>query len=88
MTVAVKRTKKRTTDPAADAMRAADAAVAGLKEALDRVGIKLPSLWAGQPVNGKAFVELGGCGAGVATKLAEVVNAAADALPELRTSTR
>lgn len=71
-----------------DAMRAGDAAAAGLKEALARVGIVIPSLKAGFPVNGNGRVELGGCHAGTATKLAEVLNAAADALPELRATAR
>ncbi|MFI8365282.1 hypothetical protein ACIGD1_34660 [Streptomyces sp. NPDC085612] len=67
-----------------DALRAGDVAAAGLKEALARVGIVFPSLQAGFPVNGNGRVELGGCNAGTATALAEVLNAAADALPELR----
>lgn len=83
-----KRPAKKRTAPAPDATRAGQAATAGLKEALARVGIVFPSLWAGEPVNGQAFVELGGVGAGTATKLAEVLNAAADALPELRATVR
>lgn len=73
----------------ADAVRAATAAAAGLKEALARVGIVIPSLRAGEPVvDGSAFVDLGGCNAGTAVKLAEIVNAAADALPGLRIAAR
>ena len=69
----------------ADAVRAATTATAGLKEALTRVGIVIPSLRAGEPVvDGNAYVELGGCNAGTAVKLAEILNAAADALPDLR----
>ncbi|MFF4426805.1 hypothetical protein ACFY04_39720 [Streptomyces sp. NPDC001549] len=68
----------------ADAMRAGEAAAAGLKEALARVGIIVPSPGAGYPVNGTGRGELGGCNAGLATRLAEVLNTAADALPELR----
>ncbi|WP_432040998.1 hypothetical protein [Streptomyces chartreusis] len=71
-----------------DARRAGEVAAAGLKEALSRVGIVFPSLWAGEPVNGNGSVELGGCNAGTATKLAEVINAAADVLPELRATVR
>ncbi|MFI9214262.1 hypothetical protein ACIGW7_39800 [Streptomyces sp. NPDC053253] len=71
-----------------DAMRAGDAAAKGLKEALARVGIVIPSLAGGFPVNGSGRVELGGCNAGTATRLAEVLNAAADALPELRATTQ
>lgn len=67
-----------------DAARAGLAAVAGLKEALARVGVVFPSLRASEPVAGSAHVELGGCSAGTATKLAEIINAAADAVPELR----
>ncbi|MFJ8957356.1 hypothetical protein ACIRO1_45425 [Streptomyces sp. NPDC102381] len=67
-------------------LRAGDVAAAGLREALTRVGIVLPSLLGGFPVQGNGRVELGGCNAGVATTLAEVLNAAADALPELRVS--
>ncbi|WSR73684.1 hypothetical protein OG452_34995 (plasmid) [Streptomyces sp. NBC_01197] len=69
------------------ALRAGDVAVAGLKEALARVGIVIPSLQAGFPVNGSGRVELGGCNAGTATRLAEVINAAADSVPELRVTT-
>ena len=69
-----------------DALRAGDAAAAGLREALARVGVVIPSLAGGFPVQGTGRVELGGCNAGVATKLAEVLNAAADALPELRST--
>jgi hypothetical protein len=43
-----------------DAMRAGDAAAAGL-EVLARVGIALPSLKGGYPVQGTGRVELGGC---------------------------
>ncbi|MGD6757265.1 hypothetical protein [Streptomyces sp. BH105] len=67
-------------------LRAGEAAAAGLREALARVGVVLPSLLGGFPVQGNGRVELGGCNAGVATTLAEVLNAAADALPELRAS--
>ncbi|HWM36297.1 MAG TPA: hypothetical protein VNS49_04135 [Streptomyces sp.] len=67
-----------------DALLAGATAAAGLKEALARVGVVVPSLRAGDPVAGSAFVELGGCNAGAVTKLAEVINAAADANPELR----
>ncbi|MFJ8017378.1 hypothetical protein [Streptomyces sp. NPDC096339] len=59
--------------------------MAGLREALARVGIVIPSLGGGMPVAGHGRVELGGCNAGTATRLAEVVNAAADAVPALRT---
>lgn len=85
MTMTVKERAERNARDA-DALRAADVAAAGLKEALARVGIVIPSLQAGFPVNGNGYVELGGCNAGTATKLAEVLNAAADALPELRTT--
>ncbi|MEU8623158.1 hypothetical protein [Streptomyces sp. NPDC048623] len=67
-----------------DALRAGDVAAAGLREALARVGIVIPSLAADLPVNGNGFVRLGGCNAGTAVRLAEVLTAAADALPELR----
>ncbi|MEV6332235.1 hypothetical protein [Streptomyces sp. NPDC051909] len=65
-------------------LRAGEAAAAALQEALARVGIVVPSLRPSLPVNGTAFVELGGCSAGTAVRLAEVLTAAADALPELR----
>ncbi|MFF2572668.1 hypothetical protein [Streptomyces sp. NPDC058084] len=71
-----------------NALRAGDVAAAGLKEALARVGIVIPSLHGGFPVNGSGRVELGGCNAGTATRLAEVLNAAADGLPELRATTK
>jgi hypothetical protein len=67
-----------------DALRAGDVAVAGLREALARVGVTLPSARTAMPVAGQGHVELGGCSAGTATRLAEILNAAADALPELR----
>ncbi|MEU2184578.1 hypothetical protein [Streptomyces thermolilacinus] len=69
------------------AQRAGEAAAGGLKEALARVGVKLPSLAPGLPVGHGGRVELGGCNAGTATRLAEILNAAADALPELRAGT-
>ncbi|WP_274919434.1 hypothetical protein [Streptomyces sp. WZ-12] len=68
----------------ADALRAGKTAATSLQEALARVGIVIPSLRAGYPVNGNAHVELGGCNADTATKLAKIINGAADALPELR----
>jgi hypothetical protein len=71
-----------------DALRAGEVAAAGLKEALARVGVVFPSLWAGEPVNGNGSVELGNCNAGTATKLAEILNTAADELPELRATVR
>lgn len=71
-----------------DALRAGEAAAAALREALDRVGVTFPSLHPGHPVGENAFVELGGCNAGTATRLAEILNTAADALPELRTARR
>ncbi|MEC4020838.1 hypothetical protein [Streptomyces sp. H27-D2] len=82
----MRKTKERAErdEQESDALRAADAAVAELKEALARVGMSLPSLRAGMPVNGSGFVELGGCNAGAASRLAKIFNAAADALPELR----
>lgn len=63
-----------------DAQQAGDAAADALKAALARVGLALPSLRGSQPVNHHGFVELGGCGAELANRNAEVVNAAADAL--------
>lgn len=71
-----------------DAMRAGEAAAKGLKEALARVGIVIPSLGEGLPVNGNGRVELGGCNAGLATRLAEILNTAADELPQLRATTQ
>lgn len=56
---------------------AGDAAVQSPREALDRVGLTLPSLRAGMPVNGRGFVELGGSSAQEAQWLAQVLNAAA-----------
>ncbi|WP_344287980.1 hypothetical protein [Streptomyces synnematoformans] len=70
-----------------DGLRAGEAAAGGLREALARVGVTVPSLAGGFPVQGNGRVHLGICNAGVATKLAEVLNAAADALPELRART-
>lgn len=67
-----------------DALRAGDVATAALKEALARVGMTLPSLTSGYPVGGRAFVELGGCSAGTAVQLAEIITAAADSVPQLR----
>ncbi|MEV6549949.1 hypothetical protein AB0M57_14765 [Streptomyces sp. NPDC051597] len=63
------------------------AAAAALREALARVGITLPSVRGSTPLAGTAFVELGGTAAGTATRLAEIVHAAADARPDLRTPT-
>ncbi|MFE7656328.1 hypothetical protein ACFU6M_26130 [Streptomyces bottropensis] len=87
MTLTAKERAERTARET-DAMRAGEAAAKGLKEALARVGIVIPSLNGGFPVNGNGRVELGGCNAGVATRLAEVLNTAADALPELRATTQ
>ncbi|MFF9070550.1 hypothetical protein ACF09E_34910 [Streptomyces sp. NPDC014891] len=87
MTMTAKERAERTARETG-ALRAGEAAAAGLKEALARVGIVIPSLNGGFPVNGTGRVELGGCNAGVATRLAEVLNAAADALPELRATSR
>jgi hypothetical protein len=70
------------------AWRAAGAAALGLKEALARVGVLFPSLGPGTPVNFQGHVQLGGCNAGTATRLAELINQAADALPELRAPVR
>ncbi|WP_406425467.1 hypothetical protein [Streptomyces sp. NBC_01589] len=41
------------------------------------MGLTLPSLRAGMPVNGRGFVELGGSSAQEAQWLAQVLNAAA-----------
>ncbi|WP_244967411.1 hypothetical protein [Streptomyces cacaoi] len=68
------------------AHRAGEVAAAGLRDALARVGITLPSLGADLPVCGSGRVNLGGCTAGTATALAEIVTAAADARPDLRAS--
>ncbi|MEU6946575.1 hypothetical protein ABZ957_15305 [Streptomyces sp. NPDC046316] len=86
MTMTAKERAERTARET-DALRAGEVAAAGLKEALARVGVVIPSLQAGFPVNGNGRVELGGCNAGLATRLAEVLNAAADGLPELRATT-
>ncbi|MFL4496520.1 hypothetical protein ACJ6WD_35560 [Streptomyces sp. VTCC 41912] len=56
-------------------------AAAALAAALARLGIVLPSLRdSAVPVNGRPFVELGGCGAPLASQLAQRINEAVDAL--------
>ncbi|WP_374987161.1 hypothetical protein [Streptomyces fradiae] len=87
MTMTAKERAQRTARDG-DALRAGEAAAKGLREALARVGVIIPSLTGGFPVNGSGRVELGGCNAGTATRLAEVLNAAADALPQLRATTK
>ncbi len=67
-----------------DVRRAGEAATRGLRDALARVGICLPSLRGGVGRAGQGEVELGACPAGLATRLAEVLDIAADAVPELR----
>ncbi|MCZ4101089.1 hypothetical protein [Streptomyces sp. H39-C1] len=57
-----------------------DAAAAALKAALARLDLALPSLHSGMPVDGTGYVTLGGCSASLASRLAEVINLAADAL--------
>lgn len=79
-------TTKKQHDAGTAALRAGESAVRGLREALARVGIVLPSVRASMPVNGQGHVDLGGCSAGTAVRLAEAVNAAADARPDLRTT--
>ncbi|EGJ72771.1 hypothetical protein STTU_p0158 (plasmid) [Streptomyces sp. Tu6071] len=63
---------------------AADA-VTALRTALDRVGLRLPSLGAERPAAmGTAMVALGGAASGVAVSLADVLTRTADAAPVLR----
>lgn len=62
------------------AQEAGDKAVEDFKAALARVGLVLPSLRSEEPVDGSGFVTLGGCNVQLATRLAEVINAGADAL--------
>lgn len=62
------------------AQEAGDKAAADLKAALARVDLALPSLRSSEPVTDNGFVELGGCNARLATQIAEVINAGADAL--------
>lgn len=57
-----------------DAELAGEAAASDLAAALARLGIVLPSLRSSSPVNGRGFVELGGCSAALASKLAERIN--------------
>ncbi|GGU48256.1 hypothetical protein GCM10010211_10580 [Streptomyces albospinus] len=55
-------------------------AAATLAAALARLDIVLPSLHGSWPVGNRGFVELGGCSASLASRLAQRINAAADAL--------
>ncbi|MFD7095121.1 hypothetical protein [Streptomyces xanthophaeus] len=57
-------------------------AVTRLAAALARAGVALPSLRNDGPVGGHGFVHLGGCNAELADRLAEVVEAGAQALRE------
>jgi hypothetical protein len=59
-------------DPETAALEAAGR----LRAALEKHGVKFPSLRGGYPVAGRAFVELGGCSASVALALAEVLEKA------------
>ncbi|MFE3770813.1 hypothetical protein [Streptomyces sp. NPDC059122] len=68
-----------------DAHLAGTTAAAALAAALARLGIVLPSLRSSiVPVNGHGFVELGGCNAALASRLAQGINEAADALEASR----
>lgn len=64
------------------ALDASDTAAADLRAALVRHGLVIPSLRSSEPVNHQGFVELGGCRADVAAHLAQVLDAAADAMGE------
>ncbi|MFD7235125.1 hypothetical protein ACFWAT_07425 [Streptomyces syringium] len=64
------------------ALDASDAAAAHLRAALARHGLVIPSLCSSEPVNHRGFVELGGCGADVAARLAQVLDAAAGVTSE------
>jgi hypothetical protein len=66
------------------AMRAGDDAARDLREALARVGLKFPSLQGGMPVDGRGHVELGGCSADMASRLAAALHAIADTVPARR----
>lgn len=66
-------------------LRAGRTAATGLREALSRIGIVLPSLQGGHPaLDGTALVDPGGCPAGTVARLTEARTTAADALPGLR----
>ncbi|PBC72385.1 hypothetical protein BX261_7258 [Streptomyces sp. 2321.6] len=62
-----------------DAQLDGTAAASALAAALARLGVVLPSLRGSCPVNGHGFVELGGCNAELASRLAQRINDAADA---------
>ncbi|MGW0366807.1 hypothetical protein [Streptomyces sp. NPDC002990] len=64
------------------AYRAGEEAVARLRAALTLAGLTLPSLGNDGPVAGHGFVKLGGCGAALAERLAEVITAGAHALQD------
>ncbi|MGI5530369.1 hypothetical protein ACQEVX_24180 [Streptomyces syringium] len=64
------------------ALDASDAAAADLRAALARHGLVIPSLRSCEPVDHRGFVELGGCRAEVAARLAQVLDAAAEATSE------
>ncbi|MFE5691385.1 hypothetical protein ACFQ7B_11870 [Streptomyces erythrochromogenes] len=66
------------------AYQAGEDAVTNLRAALALADLILPSLSNDGPVAGHGFVRLGGCNAGFANRLAEVVAAGADALRHQR----
>lgn len=77
-------TRQQRLEAEIEALREGAAAAEALRQALARVGVVIPSLRGDQPVVGRPMVNLGGCTAEVATALAAVATAAADAQPESR----
>ncbi|WP_326813966.1 hypothetical protein [Streptomyces sp. NBC_01763] len=70
-----------------NAQQPGDEATAALKAGPARVDLILPSLRSSQPVNGHGFVVLGGCNVDFAARLAELINAGADARRDRPVST-
>ncbi|MGW3321368.1 hypothetical protein [Streptomyces virginiae] len=85
MTYAERIQYKRCQD---NAYQAGEDAVTNLQAALALANLTLPSLSNDGPVAGHGFVRLGGCNAGFANRLAEVIAAGADALRRQRNAYR
>ncbi|WJY43263.1 hypothetical protein QT196_39070 (plasmid) [Streptomyces sp. P9-2B-2] len=77
-------TRPTTKNTQRDAHRAGATAASTLAAALARLDVVLPSLRGSHPVNGRGFVDLGGCNAELASRLAQRINEAADALDASR----
>jgi hypothetical protein len=74
--------------PRVDEWQDGKSAAAGLTATLQHAGLTLPTVQVAPPPRRADIVSLGGCSAGAAVTLAEIVNAAADATPNLRVTAR